>query len=239
MNLFVIRGPKRCGNHLLINWIYSNYSNYELHNNCYPAKFQSIEEICSVALSSTEECVMFSMEIPQIISKEELDVITSKCKSKYENIYFPFILRDPFNWMSSMLHKNSGPCDEAYIRKEYIKWSSKYWNIWVECFDLWNEDEFKINYNQFIQDVDYRKNLADKMDHAFCPETDNLVINNLWQHQEITMPSSFDTNNVHAKSIQPRDMKVLERYKVINHLFDEFGIPEEVMDRSKLYWNVL
>lgn len=234
MDLFLIRGPKRSGNHLLVNWILSYYESSFFCNNCYPKDFATIKHIEEKIANQNTEAVIFSFEFPQLISKMEISRLLS-C-SKYDKTFSPILIRDPFNWMASFLYRKF--TQDKQVELDYCENRKQYWNIWVECFDIWKDAPLSIDYNQFISSKIYREEIANKMELPFNSLKDTQSLNTLWAHKDVRKPSSFDTLSIKSKKIQPAHMKVFERYKRIVHLFDTYGIPSDVTDRSKDFWSL-
>ena len=235
MNLILFRGVKRSGNHLIINWILSHHSNVFFWNNCCPKDFKTVSEVRDAANSQDDEdVVIFSFEFPQLISEHDFSQVIF-C-NKYKHVLTPMLIRDPYNWMSSFLYNDN--ISNKEVELDYRKNHSRYWNIWTECFDIWADSTLRVDFNKFVSNQNYRKELADEMLFNFCPKIDKQVLNILWNHKEISLPSSFDTDLVKSYEIEPKEMKVLDRHKKISHLFDKYGICPEVIARAKDYWSM-
>jgi hypothetical protein len=239
MDLFLVRGPKRSGNHLLIHWLSSFYPGYFLCNNCYPKHFKSKEEVVAAILGRSDPLVIFSFEHPQCLANSEFDEMLAPCRHKYTNAYAPFILRDPYNWMASFLYKQPVHPTKEELEASYSCNGDAYWDIWLQCFDLWSESRIRISFNEFVSNKEFRKNLAREMGLVFDPVRDNDVLSILWQHEEIQpIPSSFDAAAIEAREMQPKEMQVFGRYKKVEWLFEEHGIPQGVVEKAKDHWEI-
>ena len=212
MDFFLLRGLKRSGNHLFVNWLRSFYQRPTFHNNIWPR--MTLNEIICQAKHAEGDAVIFSIEKPNLLGDEDIDLICGAI-TKHKSIYHPFIMRDPFNWMASMLQMDGEDKFDFY------------WDLWLKTYELWKYNSFKINFNHFVTDRSYRAKRAAYMGKQFNPTIDYMVMNTLWEHEDTTpIPSSFDSERVKNGTIQPNQMKVLERYKAIKHLF--VNIPDKI-----------
>jgi hypothetical protein len=237
MDLFLVRGPKRSGNHLFVNWLTAFYKTSFFGNNCCPKSFQTKDQVIEAISQQLDDVVIFSFEVPQYFSQKEINAILVSCKS-YQRVHAPFIIRDPLNWMASMLYKQSVPPTGKQVSGDYAKNSKKYWDFWLQCFKLWEKSPMRVDFNKFVASKQYRKDIAAKMGLKFNLRSDDKILNTLWMHKDVNPPSSFDTQAVQLSEIQPKEMRVLERYKKVLHIFEKYGIPAIITEKASQHWGV-
>lgn len=227
MKIILFRGQKRSGNHLVINWIQPYYNNPFFHNDYFsdkPFTQQSGDFLLAnlnKAKQAGHDMALFSFEFPLVIS-DQFAYVKSRAPC-----YTPFIIRDPLNWISSYATKHKTR-EEA--RVVLIEQKELLWNIWLETYKIWKLSCFQINYNRFVRNIDYRKELATRLHKDFDSAKDAVVMNSLWQSPQVSHPSSFDTETVSNGTMEAKDMKVLERYK---EMLDGIEIPSEILQCAK------
>jgi len=242
MNTYLLLGAKRSGNHLLINWILSHFKSYYFVNNCFPYKIKSEKKLFNLIeyLPSLNNNVnLLSFEFPQYFTE---NISKNKLLEIDQSIKFLFIARDPLNWISSYLHKHTDKniISFEYVKELYLNNGDEYWNIWLECYNLWEKSEVPINYNKFVCCKEYRMSCANDIGIDFDEIVDNKVIQTLWNYKELgNIPSSFDSKMLIDKKILNGQLDVFNRYKKISNLFKLKPIPKDVIVAIENHWSDL
>lgn len=215
-------GQKRSGNHLLLNWLLSLYNNPYFINDIYPfdKPFDTnyVLNILKKIEYSKYDAVIVSFENLQVISDSDINQIINYGKSLNCKLYLPVLLRDPLNWYASYVAKLSNNLD-------------KVWDLYLSGLKLWLKSDFPINFNIFIRSLYYRRELAFKLGKTLDLTKDKKVLNTLWKIPQVSIASSYDEENV-KKGLQPKNMKVTERYK---H-FGVIKVPEEISKHTDKIW---
>lgn len=233
MDFIFFRGLPRSGNHLVINWIIHHYSNAYFSNNCvlkYDYRQEDLFAKFDAVIAKDHDCVIFSAEFFTHLT--DLDEIFSYAKKVFntEIIFSPVLIRDPLNWMASTLCKFTS--DPETLINKYDKLQDGLWKLWLEAYAIKQE---QINFNSFVSSDSYRNDFAKTLGRKFDKAADDKVMNTLWDYPDIVPRSSFDTELVDLGKIQPKEMKVLERYRVLSCL-PKNSIPDDILKISKECW---
>jgi hypothetical protein len=181
-----IVGLKRTGNHAVINWMRKQQTGeiwhlnnikvgqnpYRLLYRHYPKEHLRREAIADFV---KKDCLIYSYEdysLQQVVDRrfeEKHDYYLGRSQKRYDVL----LLRDPFNLMASR------------FKKGYLQVKDSNTNL----IDLWisyakeylgetkylNQNKVSINYNQWFTDIDYRKQLAAKLELEFSDAGINEV----------------------------------------------------------------
>ncbi len=135
------------------------------------------------------------------------------------------ILRDPYNWLASWYAWQDELGKRFREEEEFQNHTIELWKTYARLFLEWQEDSNQnstekrvaLNYNQWTQDINYRKQLAIRLDLKFTDKgREKMSINGYG--------SSFDGMAYNGKASQ---LNVLERWKSFENdpnfmsLFDE------------------
>jgi len=191
---FVTLSLQRSGQHAVINWICSqkkdvihfNHCNFErkhLSNWITPINnrvihYDSNDKIDS-DIQSYDEMVDFLSRIERckhlLYSFEDVD-IENKILQKYILKTKPIviiILRDPYNWLASTLkHREFGFKQLVNKKKILIKYMKQalYLNDYLGCPTV------TINYNKWVTDKTYRKDICLALDIPFSASADKSIL---------------------------------------------------------------
>lgn len=186
---FRIAGLRRTGNHAVIGWIEDQHklvgttfhlNNVKIDENPYRHKHQnlsyyfpkhqwSIERYQKQAKGEfiKRDCLIYSYEdysLSQIFSnyfEKKHDLYLGKTLDRYDLL----IIRDPFNTLASRLKKNFLPVKSK---------GTSFVDLWIEYAreylaetNYLKHNKICINYNLWVADLDYRKQLAQKLGIKF------------------------------------------------------------------------
>lgn len=194
---FRVAGLRRTGNHAVIGWIEEQHklvgttfhlNNVPINANPYRHKSQnlsyyfpqhkwSIEQYKAQAKGNFIErnCLIYSYE--DYSSKE---IFNERFESKHdlyigktEDRYDLLIIRDPFNLLASRLKNNFLPVKSK--RSSFIELWIEYAKEYLAETNYLKHNKTCINYNLWVGDLDYRKQLADKLDIEFSDAGINQV----------------------------------------------------------------
>lgn len=136
------------------------------------------------------------------------------------------VIRDPFNYFASIL-KNS---INQSIMKQYFKKRAFHINLWkVYASQILNltdsSEEIGIKYNNWVTDIEYRKDICKKLDISFSDKNKNAI-------GRFSKPSSFDGRE-YANNAS--EMKVMERWKVLKDdpIYRDIFKDKELVDLSE------
>lgn len=79
-------------------------------------------------------------------------------------------------------------------------------------------------------------NLSKIINKPFVLEKDNKTLNTLWEPKGVSIGSSFDKEKIRKGLMQAKDMKVLERYKECEYLFEIIKLPKDISNFSHKNW---
>lgn len=238
-DFILFKGQKRSGNHLLINWILSFYKNPYFKNDClydFASGTLGIKNLIKTVeeIKSEHDCYLISIEDVEGITENQISDILKLAKSKLnpKNIISPTIIRDPINWYASHIGKSNLKENDA----KFLEFTKKLWSLYRSGLTYYNNSEFKINYNKFIKDVEYRKEICANLNKQFDEAKDKDVINTLWQPAGVWPASSFENEDVLSGKKKAQEMKVEERYKSISSIFQKYPVPADIIDATKNIW---
>ena len=192
-----VAGLKRTGNHAIIYWIEEQeklskqccvLNNVKVNENPYRYKYQNLKYYFpqhqwainhykkqSQGNFILRDCLVYSYEdysLPKIFSnhfEKKHDLYLGKALKRYDVI----ILRDPFNWFASRLKSNFLEVKNYHLNLQ---------NIWLQYAKEFlgktkylQHNKICINYNLWVKDIDYRREIASKLDLEFTDTGINKV----------------------------------------------------------------
>jgi hypothetical protein len=242
---------KRTGNHAIINWIFSQvpekkcFLNYvacdknpfiSFHKQGTVSEFPQ-EDFYEKFNLKAEQLGFFSRKKALIYSYEDdfLEDIASSVFEKNHNRWVGksaerfelLILRDPFNLFASRL-KLEARLDNVIAlrndneRKLIIDMWKQYAREMIGETNILGENKVLVNYNSWVADVGYRKELAKTLKIEFTDEKAKEVI-------PVGGGSSFDKGSKSSEN-----MKLFERWKYFkdDKLFKNLFNDEELIELS-------
>lgn len=241
MDFIFLRGHKRSGNHLFVNWLMSLYGKTKFYNSFLKLPFEIPSDEVAARL---EEFIQCYRSIPKgIRDNYEAVICTTELPQHWNDRYVArlfegmggnrqfsfYLIRDPFNWMSSFLriYKKDENMETVYREEK-----DRMWNWWLKTYFEWKQADHPINYNLFVSSLDYRQYHTSLLGKVFDIDKDKTVMETLATHPAVWKPSSFDDG------IPPKEMKIFERYKVDLDLYNKYGIPEEVQQIALIEWGL-
>lgn len=251
MNVVYIEGCQRSGNHLLVQWMrkFMRKSCY-VDNVCYNieehldngfcrVKTQTVKEAAEVVKESIEDTsltdLIVSTEHPGLLTYDEIDIVIGSSNPRFTNITKLSLLRDPLNWMSSYAKLRAGykifgnsdkhAAKKSQIYANYANYHGEYWNRWYRSYLRWKETplQYRVNYNTFISDENYRKKLAESLALIWKKKRDEKGLG-----EEAIHGSSFKKNDLSSTYIKrfdymiPMFMALPLPYHIIKATQDDF-----------------
>jgi hypothetical protein len=199
-------GIRRSGNSPVRNWI----------NEQFPESLQVINAPADV-MQQTEQfgdkdlVISFEELPPQFLDQIE-------CDRKV------LILRDPFNLFATRIrHYNALSVHKRFIAPV----AASLWNFYADAFLAKNSDILCINYNRFIVDVEYRKELSEKLGGTFSDESLDYVDDN-------GQGSSFDGVDFDGRAKEMPVFSRWEHYAEVPAFVDLFT-PEIIEKSDKIF----
>lgn len=214
-------GLKRSGNHAIINWIKKQQTGNVLflndispRDNPYRDTYEEFirkNKQKNLQFWQQEKSGQFSKKDTLIYSFEDHDLeqIANHRLERKHNLYFGssekrydiLILRDPYNMIASRLKK--GLLGVKHPQKTISDFWLEYAKEFLGETEYLNHNKVCINYNLWSSDVEYRKQIALKLDLIFTDAGIGDV-------RREGGGSSFDSQYFAGQASQ---MKVLERWK--------------------------
>ncbi|NET27750.1 hypothetical protein [Okeania sp. SIO1I7] len=243
-----IIGMRRTGNHAIINWIQNQHTgkvefwnNLKVDRNADRQRYENLKDNYPFV---EKDCFIRSYEdydlkkIKNWRFESKHDLYFGKSALRYDVL----ILRDPFNLFASRLKHRLN----IENRENSLEISSVYGNNFLlvrslhqTLGDLWvnyakeylgetnylGHNKICINYNQWFTDVDYRKQIADKLQMKFSDEGINQV-------SGVGRGSSFEGVNFDGNA---NSMDVLNRWQKVsnNPRYHELFSNQEIFKYSE------
>lgn len=230
-------GLRRSGNHGIIIWLRRHYPQKIWHlNNVSPERnpyrqlyqhYSDKERLREEARGnfSKKECLIYNYENYTLES-----IVNSKCEKNHDlylgksaKRYDILILRDPFNMFAS-LYKGQLQTNSKNYCKTYPKNRESITQLWLNYAkeflgetNYLQQNRVMVNYNQWVSNLEYRKNISQQLNLEFSDAGFNVVKN-------YGGGSSFDGTNFNDKA---NKMDVLNRWqefvddKEYKKMFDE------------------
>lgn len=218
MNLIYLEGCQRSGIHLLAQWMQGFMAKTCYNDNaCFSLEEQfdngfvgkespTVESQATYIKESIQDSTIthtiISTEHPGLLTYQEIDTLIDADNPRFENIARLSLLRDPLNWMCSYAKlrtgykrygmKNQHGAKKSQVYSNYTMYHEEYWNRWYRSYLRWKETpiRYQVNYNIFISDEHYRKNLAQALDLIWNKKTDEKGLT-----KEALHGSSFKKND--------------------------------------------
>ncbi|NES79307.1 MULTISPECIES: hypothetical protein [unclassified Okeania] len=195
-----VAGMKRSGNHAIINWVKSQQNsdvgfinNVLANQNPYRYKYENLRDKFPEHKWAIEhnrqqakgnfikrDCLIYSYEdfpLEQIANdkfERNHDIYLGKSATRYDIL----IIRDPFNLLASRLKISS---KVAYFlsvnspNKTMIDLWLDYAKEYLGETNYLKHNKVCVNYNQWFADVEYRRNIADKLQMEFSDAGIDMV----------------------------------------------------------------
>ncbi|OZH53967.1 hypothetical protein AFK68_14040 [Hydrocoleum sp. CS-953] len=187
-----VTGMKRTGNHAIMNWVKSQHTgevgflnNVAANENPYRYKYENLQDNFPEHKWAIEhnrqqakgyfikrDCLIYSYEdfpLDQIASDKfegNHDIYLGKSAIRYDLL----ILRDPFNLLASRLKTSSKVSYFLSVNsqnKTMIDLWLDYAKEYLGETNYLKHNKICINYNQWFADIDYRRQIADKLQMEF------------------------------------------------------------------------
>lgn len=191
---FVTFSLKRSGQHAVINWLCSqiqdiahfNHCNFErkrLSNWITPINNRVIQydgnEKIDSGIQDYHEMVNLLSELKHynnlLYSFEDID-IQNKILNKYIHNNNPtviIILRDPYNWLASTLKRKDCSHQQLIVKINILV---KYLEQALSLRSYLDCPTITINYNKWVNDINYRKDICLKLDTSFSASADKSIL---------------------------------------------------------------
>lgn len=198
-------GLRRSGNHALINWLMAQLPGITLLlDNAQRGKQENTANKKWGVRGTKRRNLFVSHEDRELepFYLEYKERLFGKSQKKVSML----LLRDPYNWMASWYAWQ----DELGVRfrtdESFREHTISLWKDYAKLYILWenNQDsnQIAINYNLWVSQLGYRKELAEKLELSFSDRGRDKMSKN-------GKGSSFDGLNFQNKASQ---LKVLERW---------------------------
>jgi len=191
---FVTFSLKRSGQHAVINWLCSqiqdvahfNHCNFErrhLYNWIPPInnrviQYNGIDKTDS-GIQSYSKMLKLLNEMSHyknlLYSFEDID-LDNKILKKYILKNKPvviIILRDPYNWLASTIKRKDCSHQQLLVKKNIL---IKYLAQATRLADHLGSPTITINYNKWVTDIDYRKEICTTLDLSFSISADSSIL---------------------------------------------------------------
>lgn len=207
--IICVFGLKRSGNHLIINWILSQYEGSSLfYNHCRP-------DVAPIARDRRELRLKKLWKAPLVVfSYEDRDPLSTLVgplgqfiemqRPGLKSVDTCILLRDPKNFFASRFKKWPEEASDIPRRESLVRKYKMYANLF-ESFDTLTHSDRKIgiNYNYFVLSCVYREELAANLN---IPNG----VKGLDEVPQYGRGSSFDGTDKQGRA---REMTVFERWR--------------------------
>ncbi|MGB3512502.1 MAG: hypothetical protein WBA93_25355 [Microcoleaceae cyanobacterium] len=182
-------GMRRTGNHAIINWLQSQqtgkiefWNDLKVNRNALRQKYENLKENNPFV---KKDCLIRSYEdygLPEMtnwIFESKHDLYFGKSATRYDLL----IIRDPFNLFASRLNhrfkleQNNSNLGEATYGNNFLSVRSSNQTVadlWVDYAKEYlgetnylKHNKVCVNYNQWFANVEYRRNIAEKLQMEF------------------------------------------------------------------------
>ena len=245
-----VAGMKRTGNHAIINWVKSQHTGevgfinnvsanenpyrykYENLQDNFPEHQQAIKNYSQQAKGNfiKRDCLIYSYEdfpLEQIASdkfERNHDLYLGKSANRYDLL----ILRDPFNLLASRLKTSSKVSYFLSVNSQ----NQTMVDLWLDYAKEYlgetnylKHNKICINYNQWFADIEYRRQIAEKLQMEFSDAGIDQVTG-------FGGGSSFERKQFNGKATS---MDVLNRWQKVsdNPRYKEFFTNQEILKYSE------
>jgi len=207
-------GIRRSGNSPIRNWITEQFEGSRQFINATPDIMSHLDQF-----EEKDFVISFEEMPPQLLEQVE-------CDKKV------LILRDPFNLAATRVkHYDLMSSGKKWVSPNAIA----LWKMYAEEFIKPKSDFICINYNRFLTDIEYRKEISKELGGKFSDESLDFVDDN-------GQGSSFDGMDFDGNA---REMPVFERWKAYADVeaFRELFTPEIIKLSKEIFgeesWTML
>jgi len=231
------RALKRSGNHLLTHWLLTMS----------PGKAESFlilhnyrDTLWPRLLLDTTDVAVCNCEEPYRFPMADVAIFKRNCEVVGREFTSIMLMRDPLNWMASYLKMQQAFEDASdFTQAESYQLHAPTWWHWYRiAWEQAQESDVLIDYVMFVTSKEYRQDIAKKLKLMFDDTRDKYVLNSFWGPPKLKRPSSFDTDNVLAGAMEPRDMDVTQRYQHYADTFRILGVPDDILALSEERWGI-
>ncbi len=244
-----VAGMKRTGNHAIINWVKSQHTgevgflnNVSANENPYRYKYENLQDNFPKHRQAIKnyiqqakgdfikrDCLIYSYEdfpLDQIASdkfERNHDLYLGKSAIRYDLL----IIRDPFNLLASRL-KTSSKVPYFLSVNSHNQTMVDLWIDYAKEYlgetNYLKHNKICINYNQWFADIEYRRQIAEKLQMEFSDAGIDQV-------KSFGGGSSFERKQFNGKA---SSMDVLNRWQKVsdNSQYKEF-FNQEVLEYSE------
>lgn len=213
-------GQRRSGHHAIMNWVYAHFSGpsgyvneiskidqIDINSHFKNATIEEIELDRKGTSFFKKECLILNVEDADLkLASEEIEKSKFYPRGRSKKITNILILRDPFNLFASRLKKsmNDGTSEVHWIGENSVRTWIQHAKEFLNETNYLGDNLVTISYNHWFSDIDYRRQISEKLDLKF---TDDGFL---------TVPShgggsSFDGV---SKNQNANTMEVLQRWRV-------------------------
>lgn len=242
-----IVGLKRSGNHGIITWIRRHYNERVWHlNDVSPNRnpYRNLYEHYSKkdlkqeaqGSFSQKECLIYNHEnytlesLTNSLLEKKHDLYLGKSHTRYDLL----ILRDPYNTFASILKGQINDNNFSYVHTlpQNHKSITQLWLDYAKEFlgetNYLKYNRVMVNYNQWISDQNYRKNISKKLGLDFCDTGFNVVKNygggSSFQGTEFNnQANKMDVLNRWQKFIDDEEYKKMLSNEILEYSQEIFG----------------
>ena len=239
--LVLIWGIRRSGNHVVRNWIASQFDKYVNLANIDASDLMDVSKVFGVdrtkelgevlGLDWTTGVGEHWDILNKVVSFEEHSLSTmgldyEQILGKHDSVKKVVILRDPYNLFASRIkHYNLMSDFGALLDKERATFL---WSEYAEFFVGKPSGVILVSYNRFVSDKGYRQELSEKLGGSFNDSTIDRI-------DENARGSSFDGMSFDGKA---SEMRVFDRWKVYKDNKDFRALfTKEIRDLAKKIFN--
>lgn len=213
----IVSGIYRTGHHAAMQWITKNLS-----KNTIPLVERGITAHAAFSknydnINSGYDKNVYVMDIENFEYDNKKYITELNYYNNHLNMKV-IVMRDPFNWLSSMCRLFDN-LTEIYGMKDKDEFVDHFINIYKKNIHSENQFDFLINYNKLISDESYRIDMGKKMG---LEDTCKNMIENVTKDGN---GSSFD----YKKYTNASNMSLLERYKLLDDKFMNILMNDEII----------
>jgi hypothetical protein len=263
VNIVYLEGCQRSGNHILVQWMqgFMPYSTF-VENACYSIEEQKDNAYSDVKSQTVADGAAFtasaiknpkfthavvSTEHPGLLTYAEIDTLIDASNPRFKNIARLSLIRDPLNWMASYAKLRAGfklfgmqnqhGAKTSQIYSNYTMYHEEYWNRWYRSYLRWKDtpEKYRVHYNLFISDVNYRQNLAQTLGLAWNKADDEKLMSKQAKHgSSFTKEDSSSTFLNRFGYMIPMFMAHPLPYHIIKAAKDDFPVIYEVYEKAMI-----
>ena len=239
--LVLIWGIRRSGNHVVRNWIASQFKSGLCATNVITSNLMNVDKVIGadrtkelskvLGIDWTKKVSEQWGSLNKIVSFEEHPLSTigqdyEQVLGKHDSVKKVVILRDPYNLFASRIKHYNRMLDSGVLfDKEGV---TLLWREYAEFFVGKPSGVILVSYNRFVSDKGYRQELSEKLGGSFNDSTIDRI-------DENARGSSFDGMSFDGKA---SEMRVFDRWKVYKDNKDFRALfTKEIRDLAKKIFN--